>query len=447
MAESDDAHLLMDAIAAGRHVFLTGAAGTGKSYLIERVRQAEETRRGRVFVTASTGIAAINVGGSTVHAWAGIRPACVHDIGAAVAVVRANRAACDRWRECRLLVIDEVSMVDADLLDVLDSVGRAVRNEPRRALGGVQVLLVGDFFQMPPVAGRYAFHSLAWRYLDPAVVVLQHVYRQSDPAFAALLEEVRVGRPSPATLAALRRRVAPASGDVPESDPNRIPTRLRALNRDVDAENVRELERLRGPAWRWEARDAGPDRAALAQLQRSCIAPAVLALKTGAQVVLLKNVDTAGGLVNGSRGVVVGFEWQQQQQQPERGCGGAAAAALERVPVVRFAARTMPVPRASWCIDDSGAARTALATRSQVPLRLAWALTVHRAQGMSLDAVEVSTRGVFEYGQVYAALSRARTLDGLILSEPLAADAIRAHPDVIRFYANGCRLPAVREST
>eukprot|EP00667_Euglena_gracilis_P002552 EG_transcript_2552 len=395
---------------AGHSVFCTGSAGTGKSFLLHKV--IASLPAASTFVTASTGVAAVNIGGSTLHSFAGIQQ------GAGPAeellrLVRGNAAARQRWRDCRFLIIDEVSMVDAPLLTKLDAIARAVRGRPNSPFGGIQLLLTGDFFQLPPVArdgpADFCFKSQAWRDLRLRVVQLTRIFRQRDTEFVQILQEVRCARLSTETVARLQRRV----GVVPAGDI--VPTKLRALNREVDAENLANLHRLPGPLTTFHATDTGTDPH-LRNLQNNCIAPAALQLKVGAQVMLLKNLDPVAGLVNGARGVVEGF------------AGGEGEGGF---PVVRFrGGLTRPLPPAEWTVEVN---RRVVARRCQVPLRLAWAVTIHKCQGMEIDAIEVAMAGMFEYGQAYVALSRATSLEGLSLVQ-FRPDRIRAHPDVVEFY-------------
>lgn len=303
-----DASLTMEqlrvlaALREGRNVFATGPAGVGKSYLIKRALECAPNPAA-TYVTATTGVAAINIGGATLHSFAGIRDGR-GTLAKLLGRARGDPAASARWRTCRLLIIDEISMLDADLLERIDGVARAIRNRPHSPFGGVQLLLTGDLLQLPPVGSRdpscppplLAFQSPAWAALDLVTVPLTIVFRQRDPSFAAMLAEVRLGRCSAATLDALRARV----GTCPA--PGVVATRLRARRNEVDAINNRAFASLPGEVHTFRAMDEGPDVA-----QWPCPAPAVLHLRVGCAVLLLKNLDVAAGLSNGSQGVVVDF--------------------------------------------------------------------------------------------------------------------------------------------
>jgi len=431
-------------VLAGGSAFFSGAAGTGKSFLLRFVIQELKKRaagqEGAVAVTAPTGIAATNVGGVTIHSWAGVglakgRPDAV------VAKVRASGPACARWRAASVLIIDEVSMLDSELFGVLDACGRQVRAQPARSFGGLQVVLCGDFFQLPPVGlgqfGKgFAFESPAWRTCGLRSVVLEEPVRQAgDTRFAKLLNELRLGHASPAALAELGRchvRVKPLPSD------GIVPTRLYCTNANVDVQNASRLGALPGPPHRFEARDtwkrtegsSGEARKVLEMAEKK--AAALLELKVGAQVVLTVNRPSLK-LVNGSRGIVMGLKRGVAVGGPsDTGTFGVDLGNYD-LPVVRFdGGQTVAVkPSSFWQAGPGGAV-----ARVQVPLKLAWALTVHKCQGMTLSRAEVSLADAFEYGQAYVALSRATDLAGLWLSgPPLNPGCVKAHPAVLRFYA------------
>jgi ATP-dependent DNA helicase PIF1 len=305
-----------------------------------------------LFVTASTGIAAVQIGGSTVHSFAGIFDGGA-PVSALVAAVRRNGPACARWRDCRLLVVDETSMVSADLLEKLEALARAARGRPDgHVFGGIQLLLLGDFLQLPPVSpAQFAFESPVWDRLGLATVKLTRVFRQRDPAFVALLAELRVGHVGEETMRRLGARV----GAVPP--PHVVPTKLRGTNREVDEENTVAYRRLGSEKRDYPAQDEGTDARELAALRRNCPAPQTVSLRLGASVLLLKNVDVAAGLVNGSQGTVVAFE----EDGPRVRFGGSASV-------------TRVVRPMDWTVDVGG---SVVARRRQVPLRLAYAITIH----------------------------------------------------------------------
>jgi ATP-dependent DNA helicase PIF1 len=312
-----DQQRVLDALHAGRNVLATGPAGVGKTFLIQHV--VENARNpGTTFLTATTGVAAVQLGGATLHAFAGIRDGTA-SLSRMISRIRTDSAAARRWRLCDLLIVDEVSMLDADLLERVDGIARAVRNQPRLPFGGVQLLLTGDFCQLPPVGPRshpeyaegtacalpppcgtpppprLAFQSPAWEAIDPVVVSLTTVFRQQrDPLFAAMLAEIRLGRCSEASLETLRTRV----GVPPPTDA--VVTRLRARCQDVEIINARAFDTMSRvhpigrsligsttPIHSFTALDEGPD----VLHGWTCPAPPILHLRMGSSVLLLKNLD------------------------------------------------------------------------------------------------------------------------------------------------------------
>ncbi|CAK0813481.1 unnamed protein product [Prorocentrum cordatum] len=356
-------------------------------------------------MTASTGMAAVNIGGCTVHSFAGIG---LGEGPRRVLVARAVKTARRRWSEAECLIIDEVSMLSGDMIDTLDAVARAARRRPNVPFGGLQIVLVGDFCQLGPVKvegeREYAFEAEIWDRAVQHHVYLQRVMRQEGSSlFAGILGEIRRGHVSSiarGALARCRRELHVENGV--------LPTKLHCTNRNVDVENALELAKLPGDVHAFRALDRGP-RSSLDDFLKSCSAPTVLELKVGAQVVLLKNLrDT---LVNGSRGVVTSFTE-----------GG--------LPLVLFdSGMLIEIAPATWFREESSGE----ASREQIPLRLAWALTIHRCQGMTLDKVECSLSDAFAAGQVYVALSRVQSLAGLLLRS-FDVSKVRVSPKVAAFY-------------
>lgn len=390
---------VLDAVLAGRSVFYTGCAGTGKSFLLRAIVRALPRRT--TWVTAMTGVAALQIGGSTLHSRAGIGLARRAADDLVRFMKRQTRAA---WRDCVVLIIDEVSMLSRALFEKLDAIGRAVRSDAR-PFGGIQLVLCGDFHQLPPVGagadGEFCFESPMWDAAVPHRYELTEVFRQRDAAFVALLAEVRSGVLSPDAVARL------AALDRPLPDGAVEPTRLFPTNGRVDDLNERALGRLDGETCVYNALDYARTEEARALLG-ACIAPPSLALKVGAQVMLVRNLDETH--VNGSRGVVVRFH------------------PTSSMPVVRFLRgdELMMEPQVWEVEGDDGAV---VASRTQVPLRLAWAVTIHKSQGLTIDWLDVDLEGTFACGQAYVALSRARSLEGLRVRGFHPA-CVRTHPSV-----------------
>jgi len=401
----------------GANVFITGPGGAGKSFLIrELVAQLE--RRGKVvYLTASTGIAAVNIGGTTLHAFAGVGLA-TEPVELLFNGMRFHKKTLKRW-QCDVLIVDEISMVDPNFFTKLNELAKRVRRSGR-AFGGIQLICCGDFFQLPPVQAEsapFAFETPAWREAQLQIVQLTQIFRQEDAAFVATLNKVRWGQLDDEARQTLLGRV----GAQLDCSDGIEPTRLYSTNVQVDRLNAQRLAALPGTAETYTYRQTvtglqAREKAKIcAKIAQDCRAEAEVQLKVGAQVMLLANLSVENGLSNGSRGVVLGFE-------EEKG---------ERLPRVRFAnGLELPVPYYTWRIKSPDGWTV---SHSQVPLRLAYGITHHKAQGLTLDRVELDLSNVFAPGQAYVALSRVRTLQGCSISG-LDLTRIRAHPRVVQFY-------------
>lgn len=393
--------LAMREAKSGRSFFLSGAAGTGKSYALQNVIH---TTGGEM--TATTGIAAHNVGGSTLHAWAGVGLA---DRSADHYCHNMKPRTKSRIALAKTLAIDEISMAPASLIDLVSEVCSRVRGDSR-PFGGIQIVFCGDFLQLAPVSKtstpKFAFEALAWSRLGPKTIELDEIVRQQDAKFCKILNAIRTGESR--DLTALRGRMVP----VPE---NVSVTRLRTHNRDVCRENAHNLATLDGEAVEFAALDSG-DKHAL----KHCALPEFLRLKLGAQVVSLSNAPFLAGRVhNGQLGKVVGFT---------RSDGGRGKVA----PIVDFGdgrGEVLPIVREAFA--GAGPMRRLVATREQLPLALGWAITIHKSQGMTLERVEVDLTRSFAPGQAYTALSRCRDIGGLYLS---GASNVKVSNKALAFY-------------
>ena len=405
----------------GVSFFLTGGAGTGKSYvlrqIIERLCPRPDVTSG-VFVTGSTGAAASALEGTTLHSFCGVGQGA-GTVDSLIAMVQSNRAAKKRWRECQVLIVDEVSMLDGVFFDRIEAVARAVRNSTL-PFGGIQLILCGDFFQLPPVGADepdsgvvYLFEARCWPVVVTRSVILQQVFRQSDASFVRLLDELRRGSLSSFSLALLSRMAVEPSDSARARQPDVPPaTRLCPLNAKCDHHNMAMLRSLPGHDRVYRSRDEGPSP----ELLGACAAATSIALRVGALVVLIKNVDQLKGLTNGTRAVVVG--WGSHPRPAHVGVD-VSESPLDGPPVpAEWVARGAPQRRRLY--PEIQVVKTGLrhlllperfvvrggadvvASRCQLPIKLGWGLSVHRAQGMTLDCLEVDLAGSFAPGMVRA---------------------------------------------
>ena len=401
---------------SGQNVYLTGAAGSGKTYVLNKFISELKKRKVGVGVTASTGIAATHLGGITIHSWAGMgiaRDASKEQIQNII----EKRHVARRLAATQVLIIDEISMLDADRLALVDRILKAAR-EKEKPFGGIQVVLCGDFFQLPPIQKEgepealFAYRSPVWQELNPIVCYLTEQHRQGDDPLAEILNAMRAGEIHQKTREHLHARKN-TGADLINS------TRLYCKNINVDAENARELQKLQGAEKQFYMSSRGVP-AVLASLKNGCLAPELLAVKRGAAVMFVKN-NFDKGYVNGTLGTVVDFSTE----------GGPASGGDEDgYPVVKsLNGRKFIASPETWKIEENG---KTVASIMQVPLRLAWAITVHKSQGMTLDAAQIQLTDAFEKGMGYVALSRVKSLAGMRLLG-FNEMALRVHEDVLEF--------------
>lgn len=523
----------------GHSIFFTGSAGTGKSVLLRSIIKALKTKHGAggVSVTASTGLAACNIGGITVHSFAGIGlgKGEAHEL---LKMVKKNRKALKRWCSTKVLVIDEVSMIDGKLFDKLDYIAQHARRN-NKPFGGIQVIICGDFYQLPPVSRKvvkpdgsehkeealFAFECASWRSAISSTIILKEVFRQKgDQKFIDMLNDMRNGVVTPESEAEFNRLSRPLK--CPEGI---VPTELYATRYEVETANNVKLRSLPGESVVYESRDGGslPVQARISMLS-NFLAPSRLFLKVNAQVMCIKNYDET--LVNGSLGQVIKFmdrdtymcydimknnpelsleetkelllrekvkfrlshsqgedvtddqidlavEQLQSQplldsvfnffyedKSPQTEIPSSDAEELtmeqriainkvrklefienlqlsstgEKHPLVRFlnpdgvTTRDVLVEPERWEITNDDTEEV-LASRVQLPLMLAWALSIHKSQGQTLQKVKVDLTRIFENGQAYVALSRAVARDGLQVLN-FKRERVRTHRIVEQFY-------------
>lgn len=372
----------------GRNVFLTGPPGTGKTYTLNKFIEYLRSRKVGVGVTASTGIAATHIEGQTIHSWSGMGindKLTQKDIRDLTKRLRLHV----NFKRTRVLIIDEISMLHARQLDMVDQISRAFKNA-NKPFGGMQVVLSGDFFQLPPVTKRdeeleYAFEAQSWTDLDLRVCYLTKQYRHTDKQLKKILDDIRVQKVGAETINILSERL---DAEIADDEPLKLYTH----NVDVDAENNRRLELLSAKEQWYEMESKGNPKLVKA-LKRGCLAPETLRIREGAQVMFVKN-NPGAGFVNGTRGIVTDYNENQ----------------LPIVKVARTNKKIVATPM-RWAIYNQEG--DVLAEIIQVPLRLAWAVTVHKSQGLTLTSAEVDLSRAFDFGMGYVALSRIADLSGL----------------------------------
>jgi ATP-dependent DNA helicase PIF1 len=400
MTQSDALKILK----TGANVFLTGAPGAGKTYVLNQYTQYLKEHDISVAITASTGIAATHIGGVTIHSWSGIG-ARQKITDYEVDDLESKKYLWKRYEQTKVLIIDEISMLSGDVFDSVNKICKSFRRN-NLPFGGMQVVVVGDFFQLPPISKKgeetkFAFESASWRELNPLVTYITEQHRQEDDALLGILDRIRRGDVEE-EFEELRDRLDVSFEDVIKA------TKLYTHNADVDKINQEELAKIDTDEEYYEMNSKGKGNH-VQRLKESCLSPENLCLKIGAVVMCTKN-NFDVGYVNGTLGEVIDFE--KETGHPI---------------IVTNQGKEILIEPTSWNIEDGD---KIIASISQVPLRLAWAITVHKSQGMSLDAAEIDLGRAFEYGQGYVALSRVRTLQGLKLLG-FNVQALMVHPKII----------------
>jgi ATP-dependent DNA helicase PIF1 len=397
----------------GKSIFLTGAAGSGKTAVIKMFIEVYKSTK-IMGVTSTTGISALLFGGTTIHSFLGIGLG-QGSVESIVGKIYKNPPIRKRWGELEVLIIDEISMLSPVLFDKLESIARRIRHN-EKPFGGIQLILSGDFLQLPCIGSDYfCFESKSWDRCLEKVVYLTEIMRQKEVEFQECLNNIRVGLLPKKTKKLLNTRV----GIKLTNDFGIKPTKLFSTNHSVDYINNKELDILA---------ESDPDffeynmeihvypgvknkDYAIEKYKKCCNAPEILQLCVGAQVMLLWNLDTEGGLVNGSRGVITSF--------------------VGDIPMVKFLnGRELFINHNIWECEEQD---KKILRVVQIPLKLAYALTIHKSQGCSLDYAEIDLSNTFANGQAYVALSRVKKLDGLSIID-IDFDKIVANEKAIAFY-------------
>jgi len=405
-----------------RHVFLHGPGGVGKSYKLRHIANILIRKGIDVYVTATTGVAALGLSDSslkivatTLHRFAGIGTAMLSTKNL-IQKVKNNYPAKTRWERCQVLIIDEISMLGSDLFQKLCAIAQAIRQNESSPMGGIQLIISGDFLQLPPVKEDWIFKTQEWEDLNIRPFILEVPYRYDNDGFFKMLLRIRKGKLTKEDYKTLFRRVRANQKiqkileDLKDANPADVikPTMFFSRRADVDAFNERELDKLQGELVEFVARDSIEKISGNPKIEdyKSLLdndMPRTVSFKVGAQVMLRVNISTEDGLVNGSRGVV---------------CEIIPEEAL----IVKFlSGKKVRIDIHTRKLED----KYANVTRTQIPFILAYAMTIHKSQGSTLDYCVVDLGGsVFSEGQAYVAISRCVDIKGLFISEFLESSII-----------------------
>jgi len=377
----------LEILKMGYNVYLTGPAGSGKTFLLNQYVDFLKSKNIGIGITASTGIAATHMNGITIHSWSGIGIKNEIDQEELTGMLRSKFYK-KRFKKTKVLIIDEISMLHASKLDLINLICQAFK-ENDLPFGGLQIIFSGDFFQLPPIDKEndhsgFAYTSNIWNNMNLKICYLTEQFRQEDSNFLQALNSIRSGQSNQNTVDLLMTRF----GKDIESDIT--PLKLFTHNVDADAINMEELNKINSKSYINEMSCSGSEYL-ITTLKRGCLAPEKLILKKGAVVMFLKN-NFKEHYANGTVGKVVDF--------------------VSGYPVVKVKNKEILVEPAHWEIEEYGSTQARI---TQLPLRLAWAITIHKSQGMNLDMAEIDLGKAFAYGMGYVALSRIKTLNGIKL--------------------------------
>lgn len=431
--ESEDSEYLnqiTELINKGENLFITGYAGTGKSYILNKLK-----KKFQIDVTSTTGLAAVNVQGQTIHSWAGVG-ICNKPVKDVIEKILQRSKLKKQITECKILAIDEISMLDARTFDYIDEVLRNLR-EGNKPFGGIQTLLFGDFYQLPPVEKNsgFCFNSKTWQALNLKTILLEKSYRQSDEKFVNSLNNLRLNQLTEDDIRLFYDREV--NYNTYESDILHI----FSTNQEADNYNTFKFNSVKKPLFVFNSIDkihrkrstinvdknnlderlTKFDLLTLETFDKSCKAPCALELKEGCRVMLLKNLNFNKGLINGATGTIIDLKKNIDGIDEEN----------EEVILVKFDNGIEEI--ISKHIFEAYRDGEVVISREQYPLRLAYGITIHKSQGMTLDKLIVDCNKIFECGQAYVALSRIKSLDGLYLKS-FNPKKVWANEEVLNFY-------------
>lgn len=408
----------------GKNIFLTGPGGSGKTELIKNIHKKVKNSNKKIQVCAMTGCAAVLLnceGTKTLHSWAGIGLVNGSILDVANKVI-TNSYKAKRWKETDILIVDEISMMSKKLFDLLNYIGKHIRKKPHIPFGGIQLVFSGDFCQLPPIGKQeepdtlsYCFESEDWTKTFKKNINLKTIYRQRDKKYCKILNEIRVGKLSKSSYKKLIKRIKPYE-ELKDVNEKIKPTILMAKRKDVEYINQQEINKLKSEQRTYTlsrvdnlsvinslSKTFGNSKYSKLQydiewkyIENNIMAEKTLVLKVGTQVMCVANIDMEGPfpIVNGSQGIVIKF--------------------VHDLPMVKFNdGQTRIIGQHTWVSENIHKIGI-----KQIPLIHAWAITIHKAQGATLDLVELDIgNSIFECGQTYVALSRVKTLEGLYLKE------------------------------
>jgi ATP-dependent DNA helicase PIF1 len=407
-----------DLIISGYNIFITGAGGVGKSAIIKLVSDYFKSLNKKIGITSTTGISAILIGGSTLHSFLGIGLGN-DSTESIITYILKNPTIRKRWLELEVLIIDEISMLSPELFDKLELIARTIRCSSK-CFGGIQIILSGDFCQLPCISKNnniiFCFKAQTWDKCIYKTIYFDKVIRQEDIKFQNCLNNIRVGILTDDDINILKSRV----GVKLINDNNILPTKLFPLNKSVEDINNIELDKLAAnnvDFYEYNSQyqllsNSKNKNNIIDRIKKNFLVPEILQICIGAQVMLLINLDISSGCVNGSRGVVVDFK--------------------NDLPVVKFLnGNTCIIDYHTWTIEENN---VKIMYINQIPLKVAYAISIHKGQGSTIDYAEIDLYHIFEYGQAYVALSRVKTLEGLSIIN-MDLSKFKAHPEAIEYYS------------
>lgn len=439
MELSLEQQIAFDKYIQGENIFITGPGGSGKSELIKKIYEHASRNFKSIQVTALTGCASLllNCKAKTIHSWSGIGlgNGSVEEI---LRKVKINKYASNVWKNTDVLVVDEVSMLSLKLFDTLNIIGKKIRGDNNKAFGGIQLVFSGDFFQLPPVGDkddidsqRFCFESLQWNHVFPNQIQLKKIFRQKDELYSSILNQIREGKIKKKSCNLLSQYVGRKyNGNLIVEPTKLFPNRVKveAVNsekmslleteeREFNIKYIKDLNNARNGGNSTSENMYNKEKEIQMELDflaNNLICEKTMKIKIGAQVMSIINIssDIGLGVCNGSQGIVTGF------------------CEITGCPRVKFNSGVeMIMTRNTWLSEKIPGVGV-----SQVPLILAWALTIHKSQGATLDAAEIDVgSGIFECGQTYVALSRVKNLDGLYLTS-FDVTKIRINKKVKEYY-------------